>query len=137
MAGPTAPTFEEFLGQVHHRLELATQGEALRASRAVLTPLGERLSEEVATELASHLPMEIDRFLLEAESGQGFSYHDFVTRVGEAEREEGAEANYDAQLFVAYLAEVVPEDVMKRVRDDLPGEYETLFEVADRRTEAE
>ncbi|MGM0592552.1 MAG: DUF2267 domain-containing protein [Halobacteriota archaeon] len=124
--------FEEFTGQVQNRLELAGQGETVRASRAILTTLGERLSADTARELAEYLPMEIDRFLLEAEPGQEFSYRDFVHRVGDYEHEEAPDANYDAQLFVGYLAEFVPGDVMQRVRDDLPAEFDRLFEVADR-----
>jgi len=124
--------FEEFTGQVQHRLELAHRGESVRASRAILTTLGERLSADTARVLAGHLPMEIDRFILEADSGQEFSYRDFVNRVADYEHEDAPDANYDAQVFVAYLAEVVPTDVIQRIRDELPTEFETLFEVADR-----
>lgn len=129
--------FEEFIGQVQNRLELATQGETVRASRAILTTLGERLSANTAHELAQHLPMEIDRFLLEADSGQEFSYRDFVNRVADFEHEEAPDANYDVQLFIAYLTEFVPSEVIQRIRDELPDEFDRLFEVADREIEAE
>ena len=129
--------FEEFIGQVQNRLELATQGETVRASRAILTTLGERLSANTAHELAHHLPMEIDRFLVEADSGQEFSYRDFVNRVADFEHEEAPDANYDVQLFIAYLTEFVPSEVIQRIRDELPDEFDRLFEVADREIEAE
>jgi uncharacterized protein (DUF2267 family) len=35
--------FNDFTGEVQHRLELATQGEAVRATRAVLQTLSERI----------------------------------------------------------------------------------------------
>jgi len=124
--------FEDFTGQLQHRLELAEQGQAVRASRAVLTTLGEATSPETARELADHLPMEIDRFILEADSGQEFSYHEFVTRIAEYEHADAPDANYDAQLFVAYLAEFVPADAIEGLREELPTEFDKLFEVADR-----
>ena len=52
--------FDEFTGQVQHRLELASTGEAVRAIRATLLPLGERLPEGNAEDLAANLPMEIE-----------------------------------------------------------------------------
>ena len=125
--------FEDFTGQLQHRLELAEQGQAVRASRAILTTLGEATSPETARELADHLPMEIDRFILEADSGQEFSYHEFVTRIAEYEHADAPDANYDAQLFVAYLAEFVPADAIEGLREELPTEFDKLFEVADRR----
>lgn len=60
--------FSEFVGQVQHRLELPGEGEALRAIRATLATLGERLQAGEAEDLAASLPMEIDRFLTEADS---------------------------------------------------------------------
>jgi len=124
--------FEDFTGQLQHRLELAEQGQAVRASRAILTTLGEATSPETARDLADYLPMEIDRFLLEADSGQEFSYHEFVTRIAEYEHADAPDANYDAQLFVAYLAEFVPADAIEGLREELPTEFDKLFEVADR-----
>lgn len=129
--------YEEFTGQVQHRLELASQGEAVRASRAILTTFAERISADTAHELAEHLPMEIDRFLLDADSGQTFSYREFVDRVADYEHEDAPEANYDVQVFIAYLTEFVPSETIQRFRDDLPAEFDTLFEVADREAQAE
>ncbi|MFB6122610.1 MAG: DUF2267 domain-containing protein [Haloferacaceae archaeon] len=75
--------YSDFIGEVQHRLELDSQGAAVRATRAVLTTLGERLGEGEADDLASPLPREIGRFLREAESGQRFSYQGFVERVAD------------------------------------------------------
>ena len=64
--------FTEFVGQVQHRLELPGEGEAVRATRAVLQTLGERLQAGQATDLAGPLPMEIDYYLESADHGQRF-----------------------------------------------------------------
>ena len=124
--------YDDFMGQVQHRLELAKTSEAVRATRVVLTTLGERLQAGEAEDLASPLPMEIDRFLTEAESGQRFSFEEFVDRVAERGGEDRPEAIYHAKVVVGLLAEVVPEGEMTQVRDQLPDDYEALFEIVDR-----
>lgn len=123
--------FDEFTGQVQHRLELASRGEAVRATRAVLTTLGERLQHGEATDLASPLPMEIDRFLLAADSGQRFDYDEFVDRVAERGAVDRPDAVYQAKLIVALLAETVPGSELRQVRDQLPPAFDDLFELAE------
>ncbi len=77
--------YSDFIGQVQHRLQLGKQGQAVRAIRATLTTLGERLQEGEAKDLAGPLPMEIDWYLLQADSGQRFHFDEFVSRVAERE----------------------------------------------------
>lgn len=106
--------FNEFIGHVQNRLELSGPGEAVRATRATLRTLGERLHEGEATDLASTLPMEIDRFLIEAESGQRFDYDEFLDRVSERSVVDRSEANCQAQQMMVVLADVVPEGKSRR-----------------------
>ncbi|HET7322932.1 MAG TPA: DUF2267 domain-containing protein, partial [Halococcus sp.] len=75
--------YDEFIGQVQYRAELGSRGEAVRATRATLKTLGERLQPDEAKDLASPLPREIDRFVATADSGQSFGYSEFVERVAE------------------------------------------------------
>ncbi|RQG98059.1 DUF2267 domain-containing protein [Natrarchaeobius chitinivorans] len=125
--------YKEFVGQVQHRLEYAQFGHAVRATRAVLTTLGERLQEGEATDLASPLPMEIDRYLVAAEHGQRFDYEEFLDRVAEREGVDRADANYHAQQLLAVVAEVVPPGNVEKVEGQLPEDYEGLFELIDDR----
>lgn len=128
--------YHEFVGEVQHRLELPGMGEAVRAIRAVLTTLGERIQEGEASNLAGPLPMEIDRYVLEAESGQQFGFDEFVDRVTErAALEEGddgrGEAVYYVQAIFALLADVVPGGEFEDVRDGFPEDedYDQFFEL--------
>ncbi|MFC6989761.1 DUF2267 domain-containing protein [Haloplanus sp. GCM10025708] len=120
--------YSDFIGEVQHRLELDSQGAAVRATRVVLTTLGERLGEGEADDLASPLPQEIGRFLREAESEQRFSYPEFVERVAERAGVEEADAAYYAQAIVELVAESEPGTEIEQVRDQLPEEFEPLFE---------
>lgn len=123
--------FDEFTGQIQHRLEQSDTGEAVRSIRVVLTALGERLQPGEAADLAAPLPMEIDRFLTEADSGQRFSYDEFVDRVVEGTGVDRADAVYHAKVVVGLVAEVVPAGEIEQVRGQLPDDFDDLFELVD------
>jgi uncharacterized protein (DUF2267 family) len=123
--------YNAFVTEVQKRLELATQGDAVRASRAVLTSLGERLQADEATDLASPLPMEIDRYLRAADSGQRFSFEEYLDRVGEREGVETRTALHHAQRVVELVSEVVPSGELKQVRAQLPADFDELFDRVD------
>lgn len=120
--------YKEFIGHVQQRLEYGEFGQAVRATRATLATLGERIQEGEATDLASPLPMEIDRYLATAEHGQRFDYDEFLDRVAEREGIDRADANYHAQQIVALLGDVVPPGNMRKLRQQLPDDFGTLFE---------
>lgn len=123
--------FSEFVGQVQHRLELGQEGEAVRAARATLTTLGERIVEGEADDLASSLPMEIDRFLREADSGQRFSYDEFVERVAEREGVDRPDAAYHAKVILDIVSEVTPASEIIQVKGQLPDDFDDLFELVE------
>lgn len=123
--------YDHFLGEVQHRLELAGEGEAARATRIVLSNLGKRLGEGEAADLAAPLPMEIDRFLTEPRGGQQFSYQDFIDRISDEADIDESEAHYWAQAVMALVAENVNPSELEQVRDQLPTDYSPLFEFVE------
>jgi uncharacterized protein (DUF2267 family) len=123
--------YNEFVTEVQQRLDLASQGDAVRATRAVLTSLGERLQAEEADDLASPLPMEIDRYLRDADSGQRFSFEEYLDRVGERAGVETRTALHHAQRVVELVSEVVPSGELKQVRAQLPADFDELFDRVD------
>lgn len=123
--------YNDFVGQVQHRLELPETGRTVRVIRAVLTTLGERLQAGEADDLAAPLPMEIDYFLESAESGQRFDYDEFLDRVTDRAEVERADAAYYAQVVVGLVSEVVPANEIEQVRSQLPDDYDDLFELID------
>jgi uncharacterized protein (DUF2267 family) len=74
---------DTFIGKVQQRADLSNRGEADTATRATLTTLGERIEEGEADDLAAQLPVEIDRYLEEADSGQRFDFEEFAARVAD------------------------------------------------------
>ncbi|MFW6321513.1 MAG: DUF2267 domain-containing protein [Halohasta sp.] len=126
--------YKAFVGQVQHRLELDELGPAVRATRAVLTTLGERIDPGEATDLASPLPMEVDRYLIEAAEragGEKFTYDEFLGRVAERAAVDRSEANYYAGTIVGLVSEVVPAGNVEKIRNQLPEGFESLFQFVD------
>lgn len=132
--------FDEFTGQVQHRLELSGTGEAVRAIRAALLPLGQRIPEGAAEDLAASLPMEIRWYMTGAvhEHGQRFDWAEYLSRVSEIEGPgvDHAEAAYHARIVVDLVRTQVPESDFRQLRDQLPESeddenWRKLFEVVD------
>lgn len=130
--------FDEFTGTVQHRLELPDTGKAVRAVRATLLTLGERIPEGNAEDLAASLPMEIDWYMTGAvaDHGQRFDWPEFVQRVGERSNAEGTDAAYHARVIVDLVETLVPESDFQQLRALLPEDEDTedwgeLFEIVD------
>ncbi|OLZ40782.1 hypothetical protein A6E15_07165 [Natrinema saccharevitans] len=130
--------FDEFTGDVQHRLELPGTGETVRAIRATLVTLGQRLPEGAAEDLAASLPMEIDWYLTGAvdEHGQRFDWREFVSRVSDIENTDPSDAAYHARVIVDLVRTQVPESDFRQLRDQLPEDqsdenWEKLFEIVD------
>jgi uncharacterized protein (DUF2267 family) len=130
--------FDEFTGEVQHRLELPGTGETLRAIRATLMTLGQRLPEGNAEDLAASLPMEIKWYMTGAvdEHSQRFGWQEFVDRVSEIEEADPSDAAYHARVIIDLVETLVPESDFQQLRDGLPESedeesWRKLFEVVD------
>lgn len=123
--------YDDFIGEVQNRIDVGDTGHTVEATRVVLTTLGERLQEGEATDLAAPLPMEVDRYLLEADSGQSFEWDEFVERVAERSGVDEADAQFRAQAVADLVWDVVPEGEVEDVRGSLPDDFEPLFEYVE------
>jgi uncharacterized protein (DUF2267 family) len=130
--------FDEFTGEVQHRLELPGTGEAVRAIRATLLTLGRRIPAGNAEDFAASLPMEVKWYMTGAvhEHGQRFDWAEFVRRVSDIEGTDRAEAAYHAQVIVDLASTLVPPSDLQQLRDQLPESeddenWRKLFEVVD------
>ena len=130
--------FDEFTGQVQHRLQLSDTGRTLRAIRATLMTLGQRIPAENAEDLAANLPIEIKWYMTGAvhEHGQRFDWQEFVKRVSDIEGIDRSDAAYHARLIIDLLNEEVPASDFRQLRDMLPESeddenWRKLFEIVD------
>lgn len=76
--------YDKFIGQVQHRARLASTGEAVKATRATLGVLGQRLFGGEADDLAAQLPQEIQPYLEQAKADESFGLGEFYRRVSQA-----------------------------------------------------
>ena len=120
--------FDEFTGEIQHRLELPGTGEAVRATRATLMALGQRIPEGNAEDLAASLPMEIKWYMTGAvqEHGQRFDWAEFVSKVSEVETVDREEAAYHAQVVMDLVASQVPASDLQQLRDAGFADVRTL-----------
>ena len=121
---------DEFIGQVQVRARLASRGEAERATRATLETLSERLAGGAGDKLAAQLPREIGEHLRRGTSptGERFSLDSFFTKVSEREGVQRAQAAFHARAVLEVVDEATQGSVLTKVRDQLPDEFDRLFE---------
>lgn len=124
---------DEFIGQVQHRAQLASRGEAEQATRATLETLGERIPEHLADNLASQLPIEIGDHLRRtitlggAGTGERFDLREFTRRVSaRAGNLDEPLAVYRARVVLEMVDEAVAPGMMSKVREALPHDLELL-----------
>lgn len=122
---------DEFVDELQHRIDADSHGETHHTAHAVLETLGERIQADEAKDLAGPLPMEIDRYLVEADGGQRFGWNEFVERVAERENADYPDAQYHAQAVMTLVDEAVPESELQDLRANLPAEYDDLFELVE------
>lgn len=122
--------FHDFLGHVQHRAQMHSIEEALRASRATLETLGERLTGNEPHDLGAQLPRELAEYLNEPASGLGerFDSDEFLRRVSEREGIDLPVAIYHARVVLEVLKEAVSPGEMDDVRGQLPADFQRLFD---------
>ena len=120
---------DEFLGRVQHKAHLATLGEAMRATRATLETLAERLGPDETRHLAAQLPHEIQIFLADAgmPMPEQFSTAEFLLRVCAREGIDLPVSTDHARAVIDVLMQAVSPGEAVEMFDRLPDDYRRLF----------
>lgn len=123
--------YEQFVGQVQHRARLASAGEAVRAIRATLETLAERITPAEAKDIAAQLPWGLRESLTDAaiEAPDRFSLDEFLQRVAAREETDLPDATYHARVVIEVLQEAVTPGEIEDIRAQLPEDWEPLFTV--------
>lgn len=120
--------YDEFMGLVQNRARLASTGEAVRATRATLETLGQRLFGGEAKDLAAQLPQEVGIFLTEAGPIESFGLTEFYERVAKKEDVDYPVAVHHALAVISVVREATSAGEIEDVLEQLPDEYNPLFE---------
>jgi len=121
-------TFDKFIGEMQHRAQLPSQGDALRSVQAVLQTLGERLDPGEAKDLAAQLPRELGTSLQTFEHSVRMSLDEFFKRVSGRASVDTPAAVYHTRVVFELLQEAVSAGEIADVRSQLPPEWNELFE---------
>jgi len=120
---------QEFFGQVQHRAHLANLDEAIRATRATLETLAERIGADEAQDLGAELPEEIARYLRAAPgaSGERLTSDEFLMRCSEREGVDLPVSIHHVRAVLEVLQQAVTAGEVAEVLERLPRDYRRLF----------
>jgi uncharacterized protein (DUF2267 family) len=104
------------------------RADAMRAIRATLLALGERLRDEERRRLARDVPAAAQSVLDRAAYAGDFDVDDLYVRVARHERVDPGFAVEHAGLVCQVLGELLPDEAMIRLRKELGGSIAALFE---------
>jgi uncharacterized protein (DUF2267 family) len=120
--------YDEFIGKVQNRCRVGTPGEAVKATRATLEVLAERMFSEEKNHLASQLPEEIAYYLDQAEASEKFDLNAFFQKVSEKEGEDLPVAVHHARSVMSVVKDAVTPGQWQNLLEELPQDYAPLFE---------
>jgi uncharacterized protein (DUF2267 family) len=126
--GMSAVEFAEHVAQYAN----LSRPEAVRATRAVLETLGERISGGQVRDLAALLPHDLSQALLRGnaeshDAARPLSLDEFLLRVAQREGVTVDEARQHSRAVVASLREAIPDKEFRDTAAQLPNEYTVLM----------
>jgi uncharacterized protein (DUF2267 family) len=119
--------YDDFIDRVQQRAGLDSQERAVRAVRATLETLGERLSRMETRQLAAQLPNQLRAHFHARPESQIFPLEEFFKRVSARASVRQSEAAEQARAVIGVLREAVSAGEIEDVRIELAPEYDTLF----------
>lgn len=126
---------DAFLAEVERRADLESSSDARTATRAVLETLGERVTIGETEDIASQLPAELETDMSAAISDEAeeFPLEEFIGRVESREEPQNVPGSAEdhVRAVVTVLGEAVSGGELEDARDQLPTEFERLFEPID------
>ncbi len=128
--------YDRFIYLVTRRLGMESESDGAQATRAVLQTVAERLPAGETADLASSLPREINRYMVEAGSEQAFSLREFVNRVRDRSNTGEEEAVLQSNVVLYTMSEAVTTQELRNARIQLPDSFDLMFQLVDRETNA-
>lgn len=123
---------QEFLGRVQSAARLPSLDAAIRATRATLETLAERLGPDESRHLGAQLPHEIQLYLrgVGTPMPERFSSDEFLERVCAREGVDLPKSTHHARAVIEVLTEAVSQGEILDVMNRLPDDYRRLFEAS-------
>ena len=120
--------YNDFIGNVQNKAKMPSQEEAIKATRATLETLSERLAGGEPHDIAAQLPDEIAVFMKGTGDGEQFDSNEFLNRVSKREGMDLPVATYHVRVVFDVLKEAVTQGGINHLKDQLPNDYHRFFE---------
>ena len=127
--------YDEFIQRVQIEGGIESSEDALRATEAVLSTLGEFLYRTEESQLAAQLPRGIREFLPSSHAPetskaamQNLSLEDFYDRVGARTDTRQAQATKLAHVVMEVLMDAVSAGQIEDIKRELPKKFGVLFD---------
>jgi uncharacterized protein (DUF2267 family) len=124
----TVMHLNEFVGQVQRGARLPSMEQALKATRATLETLAERLGADESRHLAAKLPEGIGLYLGRRNAAaESFSSEEFLQRISAREGVNPPDSVTHTRAVLNTLQYAVSADEIRYVLERLPTDYARLF----------
>ncbi len=114
---------DEFVGQVQHRAQLPSRGDAEAIIRATLETLHERLQPEVSEHVAAQLPAEIGRPLRALARFEHLTLQQFYRRIAAREDTDVEKAVFHARCVLEVVQLAISPGAFRKLENQLPQEF--------------
>lgn len=120
----------DFIDAVQRSGDIDSPEAARHITRATLETLGEHIAEGQEDDLAAHLPRELADALTRngPEPPESFSFEEFLERVSGRAGIEKSSAIDGVRAVIRVLTDVVDEQEIHDTREQLPSEFDLVFE---------
>jgi uncharacterized protein (DUF2267 family) len=127
---------DELFDAVQRRTGLESRDQAYTITSAVLGVFGQRITEGEAEDIASQLPAHINDVLISKNTeAEEFSADEFVSRVSDRIATQSDVTAPTTELYIrgvmTVLGEAVSGSELDDARNQLPSEFDSLFEPVD------
>ncbi len=109
------------------RARFTSDIDVVKAIRAALEVLGQRITFGQADDLAAALPADFKRFLKQSPLAQPFGIDEFLAQIADREGVDPATAEEHARAVLSTLADNAPKDELVDTFEQLPKEIRNLF----------
>ena len=118
---------DEFVGQVQHKAQLSSRGDAERIIRVTFETLRDRLQPENAEHLAAQLPPELARHLRGSRQFLHLNLDEFFRRIAIREGTDADTAATHARCVFETLREAITPGAVHKLEHQLPHEFKPLI----------
>lgn len=119
--------YDQYIKSVRDRARFASDINAVKAIRAVLEVLGQRITLGQADNMAAALPVDFRSALRQSPLAQPLGLDEFLAQIADKDGVDPATAEEHARAVLSVLADNAPKDEVADMLEQLPKGMRDLF----------